>query len=144
MVYRRSLLERYRSVTDEGRWENRLHDQLRADGHTLLCRPEIVVGHKKHYTFGEYLGQRYLFARAYAGARVADAPLSRRLAMGLAAFALPPLLLYRTVSRILEKGKHRELLWKSLPLIALFVSSWGAGEVVGYLRGPGDALARVR
>ena len=144
VVYRRELLERYRSVTDEGRWENRLHDQIKEDGTPLVCRPEIVVGHKKHYTFGEYFSQRYLFARAFAGARVLDDQLPKRLAMGVAALALPPVLLWRTFSRILEKGKHQEWLWRSLPLISLFVLSWGVGEVIGYLRGPGDALSKVR
>ncbi len=144
VVYRRELLERYRALTDEGRWEDRLHEQLRADGYTLMCRPEIVIGHKKHYTFGEYFSQRYLFARAFAGARVTDAPLAKRLAYGAAALALPPVLLYRTISRILAKGRHKEWLWRSIPLLAAFVTSWGVGEMVGYLRGPGDALSKVR
>ena len=144
VVYRRSLLEAYRAVTEEGGWENRLHDQLREDGHTLMCRPEIVVGHKKHYSFGEYFSQRYIFARAYAGARVKDEPTGKKIAYGLAALALPPVLFYRTVSRILSKGKHTEWLWRSVPLLLAFVTSWGAGEVVGYLRGPGDALSKVR
>ena len=144
VVYRRSLIEEYQSVADEGGWENRLHDQLKADGHTLMCHPEIVVGHKKHYSFGEYFSQRYLFARAYAGARVMDEPTSKKVAYGLAAFALPPVLFYRTVTRILSKRKHTEWLWRSIPLLLAFVTSWGAGEVVGYLRGPGDALSKVR
>jgi hypothetical protein len=32
---------------------------------------------------------------------------------------------------------------KSIPLISLFVLSWGAGEVVGYVLGPGDSLSKV-
>ena len=143
VVYPKALLERYRSVVQEGRWENHLHDTLRRDGVPLVCHPEIVVGHKKHYSFGEYLSQRYLYARSYAGARVAEAPASRRAAFGVAAFALPPLLFYRTVSRILSKGRHRDRLVRSLPLIAVFVGAWGLGEVVGYWKGPGDSLSRV-
>ncbi len=142
-VYRRSLLERYRAVTEQGRWENHLHDRLREDGVTLFCRPGIKVGHKKHYTIWEYFSQRYLYSRSYAGARVADAPLSRRLAYGLAACALPPVLFYRTVSRIWKKGTHRAELVRSLPLLALFVTGWAAGEAVGAWFGPGDALSRV-
>ncbi|MFQ5698652.1 MAG: glycosyltransferase [Myxococcota bacterium] len=144
VVYSRDLLDRYREVTEEGGWENRLHDRLRADGVVLRCRPEIVVGHKKHYTFGEYLSQRYLYARSYAGERVAGKPLWRRLAYGAASLALPPILLGRILSRVLAKGRHRGWLLRGLPLIAIFVSSWGAGEVVGYCLGPGNALSRVR
>jgi GT2 family glycosyltransferase len=142
-VYRRALLERYRAVTEQGRWENHLHDRLREDGVTLYCRPGIRVGHKKHYTVWEYFSQRYLYSRSYAGARVAEAAASRRLAYGLAAFALPPVLFYRTVSRIWKKGSYRAELVRSLPLLALFVTGWAAGEVVGAWFGPGNALSKV-
>lgn len=143
VVYPRALLTRYQSVLGRGQWENRLHDAMRKDGVTLICRPQIHVGHKKHYTVGEYLSQRYLYARSYAGARVADASPGRRLAYGVAALALPPLLMFRTVSRIVAKRRHRVELVRSLPLLAVFVVSWAFGEMVGYVAGPGDSLARV-
>ncbi|MEO5800818.1 MAG: glycosyl transferase [Gemmatimonadales bacterium] len=142
-VYDRALLVQYRETTHAGRWENYLHDRMRDDGIALISRPEIVVDHKKHYTFGEYFSQRYLYARSYAGARVADAGVARRLAYGLAAFALPPLLLWRTVSRTMRKEVDRSLVWKSVPLTALFVCAWGAGEVMGYWFGAGDSLRKV-
>jgi hypothetical protein len=144
VIYPRHLVDAYRSVIGEGKWENRLHDAMRADGIKLLCRPDIVVGHKKHYTFGEYLSQRYLYARSYAGARVKGAPAARRLAFGAAAFVLPPLLFYRTVRQIVSKRRHRSQLIASLPLLAIFVTSWGAGEVIGYWFGAGNALSKVQ
>ena len=143
VVYPRPLLQQFRPVVREGKWENYLHDQLRMKGVTLDCHPEIVVGHKKHYTFGEYLSQRYLYARSYAGARVKDGSLPMKAAYGLAALILPPLLFFRTVSRIVKKGRHQEWLVRSLPMIAVFVCAWGYGEVVGYWFGAGDSLSRV-
>jgi glycosyltransferase involved in cell wall biosynthesis len=143
VIYRKKLLEEHREITDAGKWENYLHDTLRDEGVPLICHPEIVVGHKKHYTFQEYMSQRYLYARSYAGARVKGEALPKRIFYGLAAFILPPLLFYRIVTRIHSKGKHRALLFKSLPLIALFVISWGLGEIVGYWFGAGDSLAKV-
>jgi hypothetical protein len=143
VVYPKALLERYRPVVAEGRWENALHDAARRDGVPLICVPGIVVGHKKHYTFGEYLSQRYLYARSYAGARLEGAPAWRRAAYGLAALALPPLLFYRTLSRIFAKRVHRDWLLKSTPLILVFVLAWGWGEVVGYTLGAGDSLRKV-
>jgi hypothetical protein len=143
VVYPKALLDRYREVIEAGRWENHLHDAFKRDGVPLVCHPEIVVGHKKHYTFGEYLSQRYFYARSYAGARVQGASMPKRLAYGAAALALPPLLMYRTVTRILKKGKHRGLLLKSVPMIAVFVAAWGWGEAVGSWRGPGDSLSKV-
>lgn len=143
VVYERGLLEEHRQVVEAGKWENHLHDTLRAEGIELYCRPEIVVGHKKHYTFSEYMSQRYLYARSYAGARVAGAGPLKRVAYGVGAFALPPVLFYRTVSRIVSKRRHLGTLARSLPLISLFVTSWGAGEVVGYFFGAGDSLRKV-
>lgn len=143
VIYPRALLARYTQLVSAGGWENQLHDALRRDGVRLECRPEIRVGHKKHYTVREYLSQRYLYARSYAGARVAGAPTLRRLVYGAAAFALPPVLFYRTVSRVVAKRRHRAELIRSLPLLALFVTSWALGEVVGYWAGPGDSLAKV-
>ncbi|MEZ4414463.1 MAG: glycosyltransferase [Gemmatimonadota bacterium] len=143
-VYDRALLEKHHDVTHAGLWENHLHDAIRADGVDLVCHPDIVVGHKMHYTVGLYLSQRYLYSRSYAGARAAASPFPKRMALALASFALPPLLLMRIVRRCLDKGVDRGVLLRSLPLLALFVGGWAWGEVVGSLLGPGDALSRIR
>jgi glycosyltransferase involved in cell wall biosynthesis len=142
-VYDRALLERYRDTIAAGKWENHLHDAMHRDGVPMVLRPEIGVGHKKHYTVGEYLSQRFLYARSYAGERVKGMPLAKRLAYGAAAFALPPLLMYRTVARVLAKRRYRMQLVLSIPLLVLFIASWTAGEVVGYWTGPADSLSRV-
>ena len=55
--------------------------------------------------------------------------------------ALPPVLLVRIISRVAVRPQDRLHLLKALPLIALFVVSWAAGEVVGALAGPGDAMS---
>lgn len=144
IVYRRSLLERFRDVTAEGKWENRLHDAMRAEGVVLYCDADLIVGHKKHFGYFEYLSQRWLYSRSYAGARVAGAPLGRRLVTGLAAFALPPLLLLRTLRANARKGVPARLLVTTLPLIATYLVAWGLGEVAGYWFGAGNALSRVR
>jgi hypothetical protein len=61
----------------------------------------------------------------------------------VAAVALPPVLLGRIVSRVAARRRYRGVLVKSLPLMALFVLAWAAGEIVGALTGPGDSLSRV-
>jgi GT2 family glycosyltransferase len=142
-IYPRPALEAQRRALEAGRWEDYLHRQLLESGVTLTCCPEIVVAHKKHYTVGEYLTQRYWYARSFAGGRVAGRPALIRVAYGLAAMALPPMLWTRTVRRVWTKRSHRGELVRSMPLIGLFVCAWGLGEAVGYWRGPGDALSRV-
>ena len=142
--YRRELLERFRDATGGGRWEHDLHNVLRQHGISLYCRPEIVVGHKKHYTIGEYTTQRYLYARSYAGARVAARSTAVRvLYAASAAVLLPPLLFSRIVARVWSRPPLRPLLLRSLPLLPVFVVAWAAGEVVGAALGPGDSLGRV-
>lgn len=141
--YRRDLLERFHEVIAEGKWENRLHDAMRDAGVELTSLPEIRVGHKKHYTLGEYLSQRYLYARSYAGLRVRGSGVLRRIGYGGAALALPPFLLFRTIRRVMGAGVRSRELVSSLPLLLLFVTAWAAGESVGYVAGQGDSLGRV-
>lgn len=143
-VYRRDVLQRFDALLDDGKWENHLHDRMRADGVTLLMRNDIVAGHKMHYTFGLYFAQRYLYSRSFAGARVREAPLGKRIVMGLAAFALPPLVYIRVVRNVLAKGRHVPQLLRSLPLLVPFAVSWGAGEIAGYWFGAGRSLSKVR
>ena len=51
---------------------------------------------------------------------------------------------YRTVSRVVSKRRHLGHLIASLPLLGIFVTSWGIGEFVGYWFGAGKALSKVR
>ena len=142
-AYRRDLLERFRDAVTSGRWENHLHETLRAHGEQLYCRPEIEVRHKKHYTVREYTAQRYLYARSYAAARVQGRPAFVAAAYGLAATLLPPVLLGRIVKNAWSRPAYRGVLGRSLPLLTVFVTAWAAGEMVGAWRGPGDSLSRV-
>ena len=144
IVYRKSVLDRFLSVTAEGAWENRLHDAMRADGVQLICKAALLVGHKKHFGFFEYIGQRFLYSRSYAGARMRNASTFKRLATGVAAFALPPLLLLRITKSLIAKRVPTARVLATMPFIGVFVISWGLGEVVGYWLGGGDALSRVR
>jgi hypothetical protein len=143
VTYRGTLLAAHRPAWESGRWENHLHDELRRDGVVLICRPAIRVGHKMHYTVGSSLHQRYLYSRSYAGMLARGASPVRRMVMGLASFALPPVLLARIVSRVWAAPEQRADLLRSLPLQALFTMGWAAGEVAGWWAGPGDALRKV-
>ena len=71
-------------------------------------------------------------------------PALTRALFAVGSMALPPVLLARIATRVLGKRRHREELLRSLPLIALFVCAWAAGEAMGYAAGPGDALSRVK
>ncbi len=144
VVYRRTVLARAEAAWRAGRWEDHLHAELRRSGVLLHQHPEIVVGHRKRYTAGEYLAQRFLYARAYAGLRLADAGVARRFGYGALALALPPVLFGRIVRTLLAKGRHTRELGRTWPLILVFTVAWGLGEVAGAWLGGGDALRHVR
>ncbi len=143
VTYPRAVLASHRPAWTAGRWENHLHDYLRAEGVTLESHPEIFVWHRMHYTVGSYLSQRYLYSRSWAAMRVAGRAWPSRLWRGLAAFALPPVLLARIIRAATASREYRGQLAGALPLIALFTIAWAWGEVVGCWAGGGDALARV-
>lgn len=142
-VYARELLERHRVATHAGRWENHLHEAIRANGIPLMFRPDIVAGHKKHYSIGEYFSQRYLYARSHAGARASEGGIARRVGFALGSLALPPVLLWRTVSRSFQKEVPKSLVWRCMPLTVIFVLAWGLGDIVGSWCGAGDSLSKV-
>ena len=143
VTYRKRLLDQFRDVIDRHQWENQLHDALRCAGVLLESRPDIRVGHCKHYRVAEYVRQRYLYARAYAALRLEGAGVLRRIAWGCAACALPPVLLSRIARRVWRDHTRRPDLAAALPLLALFVTAWAVGEAIGYWCGPGDALSKV-
>lgn len=143
VVYTKDVLDRHRAVLREHKWENRLHDAIREAGTPLICRADVVADHKKHFTFRDYMSLRYQYSRSFAGARIDGMPPMKRLGYAVGALALPPVLFYRTVSRIRAKGRHTEWLAPSVPFIAVFVLAWAWGELVGYVAGAGDSLSRV-
>jgi hypothetical protein len=89
------------------------------------------------------MAQRFLLARVYAGSRVSGRSAGWRLAHGVLAVALPPVLFTRILSRVWRSGAHRAELGRSLPLLMLFVFAWGLGELVGAWFGEGHALMKV-
>lgn len=143
VVYRRTVLERYRATIDRGHWEDELHAAMRRDGVSLIGRPDIVVAHKMHYRIRDYVAQRFWYARAYAGMKRESMPPFARAVRSIGSLALPPVLLSRIISRVRRSGRTDQSLIPSLPLLTLFVSAWAVGEAVGYLGGGGDALSRV-
>ena len=143
VVYRKAVLEKYRATAAAGRWEDHLHAAMRRDGIVLFCSPDIVVGHKMHYRVREYVSQRFLYARSYAGQKRSEMSPAGRALMAMGMLALPPVLLFRIIQRVLAKRKHRAELARSLPLLSVFVCAWAFGEMVGYAAGPGDAMSRV-
>ncbi len=140
-AYRRSVLPLDEPVWAE-RWESFLHAELRRRGVRMWLNPAMLVYHKKSFRLGEMLEQRYLYSRSFAAMRAASMSLPGRFVYAVLSVLLPPLLLLRTIRSAARVSKFGHLV-PAWPVMALFVTAWAAGEMAGYLAGPGDSLARV-
>jgi glycosyltransferase involved in cell wall biosynthesis len=143
VVYRRQVLLDHLDLLDEGYWSMTLNPILVAKATKLHSAPEMVVYHNGPFEFGYYLHQRFLFSRAFAGVRAQAEPTARRVAYLLGAPLIPLVLLGRMAKRILQKRHRVGRFVQALPLIVPALVVMVAGEWVGCLLGPGDALNRV-
>jgi hypothetical protein len=142
VAYRRDALEK---VPPErlraGFWETTAHPLLLQDG-GFVSRNRMKMLHCKRFSRRLFFAQRFIYSRYYAGLRFPSAQRVKRLAATLASFALPPLLMLRIVRAAQAKRLGGELA-RAAPALAGLVVVWAAGEMWGYLFGPGDALARI-
>ena len=143
VAYRRSALESVpRELLTSGFWETTVHPLLLEKGGRILTLNELVMLHKKRFSWRLFASQRFIYSRYYAGRRFGDAVLLKRTAASLASLALPPLLLVRSVQAARRKGLGREM-WRAAPHLLAFYCIWAVGESVGALRGSGNALAMI-
>lgn len=143
IAYRRDVLVAYRDLLDDGYWPMTMHPTLIEKGVKLLSVPDMIVHHRGPFNFGYYLHQRYLFSRAFAGVRAQSQSGVRRAAYLVGAPLIPIVLLARIASRVVQKRCHIGKFVATLPLMIPALIVLVAGEWVGYLLGPGDALSEV-
>jgi hypothetical protein len=141
--YRRELLDELRPIWQEGFWEHEFHRYLLADGWKLWLEADAAVEHHKPYRFGPYCRLRFLHGRCYGG--------GKRRKEGFAAVALfvllspliPALMALRSARVVLPKRRHRKEYLLSIPLLIILYSAWVAGEMIGYLLGPGESCSQT-
>lgn len=143
IAYSRAILQKYAESLSGGYWEAGLHPKLIADGIKFRSVPKMVVFHRGPFNFGYYLQQRYWFSRAFAGCRAQSMPAAKKLVYLLLSPLVPFLLLARIAQRVFGKRCKVGKFVQTLPLMIPVVFVYVAGEVVGYLAGPGDALLKV-
>ena len=143
IAYPRKLLLEHIDLLDDGYWPMTLHPTLIARGHKLLSVPEMVVYHRGPFDFFYYLHQRFLFSRAFAGVRAQNQSPVRRLAYLVAAPVIPFMLLGRIGQTVIKKRCRVGEFIRSLPLTVPALTVLVAGEWVGCLLGPGNALTEV-
>jgi glycosyltransferase involved in cell wall biosynthesis len=143
IAYPRRLLLEHRQLLDDGYWPMTLHPTLAARGEQFLSVPEMVVYHRGPFDFFYYLHQRFLFSRAFAGVRARHQSPARRLAYLVAAPIVPLMLIARIAKTVFSKRHRVPEFLRTLPLIVPAVTVLVAGEWIGCLLGPGNALSEV-
>ncbi len=133
-VYRRAVLEQHRELFADAFWEPFIHRVLRSEGHVLTLDPDLVVRQARGMSLRGFLRQR--FRHGHAHGRMRSHGLSRRriLLEALSVPLVPPLMVARAARNVLRRRRHLREFVASLPVLALFTTSWALGEFVGRLR----------
>jgi hypothetical protein len=141
--YKRQIIEHFRDVIDAGVWDFTLHEHIKNAGISLYSIPSITVYHKMSASLGWFISQKFHLARSFAGMRFTNSSGFQRVLYGAGSVLLPVILAKRIVTCVWKKGKNRRELFLSLPFLLLLLVSWGIGEFVGYIFGPGISSSRV-
>ena len=141
--YSREAMDAIGEFLRRGLWETWLHPHLQAQGFELWCESRAVLLHDKGFGVGEFLGQRYHFARAYAGMRNPELGWKRAVYC-LGTPLLIPLVYSRIARNVRRRRRHGAEFLKATPLITLYLVAWSAGEAVGYAAGGGKSILRVK
>ena len=142
-IYRRDLLLEFLPEEGSGYWEAVVNRRLMEAGHELQAEPDLIVRHTGPFTFFYYLGQRYLFSRAFGGIRRSAVPAWYRIAYVFLAPLLIPLLWFRTTKRVIAKGHRIDRYLLATPILIPINCIYVLGEWIGYLVGPGNSLSRI-
>ena len=135
-AYARGALLRHEDQWRAGFWEPQVHHALLAEGGQLRLAPEMLVRHRHSFGFAQFIRERYRHGRQYGGWRATTLTPSRRALHIVASPLIAPLLLARTMQRVLQKGGRTGRLIVAAPALAAFFLAWACGEALGYVRGP--------
>jgi hypothetical protein len=123
--------------------ESILHWDLRARGHRLVLAPAAKTEHFNFSRLGSSVPLRFHGGRLFAAARSRHWSTARRLAYGVAAPLIPPVRLARLTREMSRPGRARPGLWRVWPLLFVLLMLDALGEMVGYLTGAGEAMAKL-
>jgi Glycosyl transferase family 2 len=134
--YKRTALERVRSVWRTLYHETWVHDTLRSRGETLWLAPEVIVHHDRGpMLLGKLLKERFLWARLFAGRRTQSFNPVKRLAYAALSPLLPLVLIGRRGIEVCRHGHGVTNFIAAVPFMCLLTASWAAGEFLGYVSG---------
>ena len=134
--YKRAALQSIQSVWAEVFHESAVNGALLSRGEGIAWAPDVVVfQNRQDLGLSGALQERFVWGRSYAATRAGLADTLHRLFWGLFAPLLPLLILMRMTRMALAKRRTFGRFVKALPLTALLLVFWSAGEFTGYLTG---------
>jgi GT2 family glycosyltransferase len=138
MSYKRQAFHKCGSFL-EGTYcsDSDFHWRLGRGGHRLRFVPQIIVSHHSIDNLQEVLRHEFDHGRCFARVRIQAQGFSRlrRLAYVLLSPVIPLKILLKTVWNNIRNRVYLIHFLKALPLVALGILSWSAGELVGYCGG---------
>lgn len=141
--YRRDVLLAYGDrLGDMLEAESLIHWDLTARGERILLLPDVRIEHLNFSRVPSAVQLRVLGGRAFAASRSAGWTAPRRALYALAAPAIPPLRLARTLRWAWGTPNWRPAL-RSLPAVVGYLVLDALGEMAGYALGAGGATARL-
>lgn len=140
--YKRAALERAAESGGMGLVQHTLNDGLAAIGASFVADAALVVVHDQQLSWREHSAGHFHNGRSIAASRLPRLGW-RRLLYAAGALALPPVMLARTVRAVLPKRRYRRQLLEGLPAMCWLLLCHAAGELAGYVAGPGDSPQRV-
>ncbi len=145
--YEREVLLAYGDELD--RWleaESVLHWDLKAKGHRLYLEPAAKTQHFNFSRLGPSIALRFHAGRLFAGMRRSAWGPARRFVYAAGSPLIPFVRLYRMVRQLCRPNRPRQLIPGLLPMFSLLLAADAAGEMTGYLGGPGSSgeeIARI-
>jgi hypothetical protein len=123
--------------------ETVLHFEWTAQGRSLRVEPRAQVRHINYSRWRSWLPVQFLAGRHFGGLRASTWPARRRLFYAAASPLIPLVRFVRIAREFLRPGRRPLRLMRMSPALLLGLLLDGAGQGVGYLLGPGNAMARL-
>jgi hypothetical protein len=123
--------------------ETVLHLEWSAQGRKLRIEPAARVRHVNYSRWRSFLPVQLIAGRLFAGSRAATWSRRRRLFYAAASPLIPAVRLWRIAREFAKPGRSVRRLLNMSPALVAGLLLDGAGQFLGYLRGPGDAMERL-
>ena len=126
-----------------GMMEMLFNRALRERGEKLVADGRILVHHDQSHDWAGTFASHFHNGRSIAGFRLQQMGGLDRLARIGSTVIIPPFLLYRTLRNVHGKGRLDDGILASVPLIVPLVFCHAAGELIGYIKGPGNSPQHI-